>query len=363
VSADLPAELRDDPAAALLWEAVSRYSPSGEEGEVSRLLVDWMGRRDFAAEVDPAGNAVGRRGRGPLQVVLLGHIDTAPGWLAPRLEGGRLFGRGAVDAKGPFCSFLCAVSGLDRAALERMTLTCIGAVEEECPTSKGARYALTRYRPDLVLIGEPSGWQGLTLGYKGRLIARATVQRPSHHGAAGLEGAADLLVGFCGRAKRWAGRAAGGERPGSLFAQVQLRVEALNSQRDGLSELASADLGLRLPPGVEPEQAATALQQLAGDAVELSFLGQERAHLCERDSPLSRALRLAIRAEGGTPHFTYKTGTSDMNVVAPHWAVPMLAYGPGDSSLDHTPGEALDLDEYRKASAVLERALRSLAPS
>ena len=69
---------------------------------------------------------------------------------------------------------------------------------------------------------------------------------------------------------------------------------------------------------------------------------------------------MAIRGEGGTPTFKVKTGTSDMNVVAELWPVPTAAYGPGDSALDHTPGERLDLAEYDRAVAVLTAALTRL---
>jgi len=72
------------------------------------------------------------------------------------------------------------------------------------------------------------------------------------------------------------------------------------------------------------------------------------------------ALLSSIRAAGGTPVFSYKTGTSDMNVVGPVWNCPIAAYGPGDSALDHTPNENLDLSEYERAIAVLVEALRCL---
>ncbi|WP_370635254.1 M20/M25/M40 family metallo-hydrolase [Deinococcus sp. 6YEL10] len=67
------------------------------------------------------------------------------------------------------------------------------------------------------------------------------------------------------------------------------------------------------------------------------------------------------RRYGVTPVFKVKTGTSDMNVVAGHWPVPTLAYGPGDSALDHTPEERLDLAEYDRAVTVLREALTRLA--
>ena len=50
----------------------------------------------------------------------------------------------------------------------------------------------------------------------------------------------------------------------------------------------------------------------------------------------------AIRAEGGTPRFTLKLGTSDMTIVGPAWNCPMVTYGPGDAALDHTPEERID---------------------
>jgi LysW-gamma-L-lysine carboxypeptidase len=50
-----------------------------------------------------------------------------------------------------------------------------------------------------------------------------------------------------------------------------------------------------------------------------------------------------------------------MNVVGPAWGCPILAYGPGDSALDHTPREHISLAEYGRAIAVLKDALARLA--
>jgi LysW-gamma-L-lysine carboxypeptidase len=49
-----------------------------------------------------------------------------------------------------------------------------------------------------------------------------------------------------------------------------------------------------------------------------------------------------------------------MNVVGPVWRCPILAYGPGDSNLDHTPDEHILIDEYLRAITVLEDALQRL---
>ncbi|HEX2995716.1 MAG TPA: M20/M25/M40 family metallo-hydrolase [Anaerolineales bacterium] len=81
---------------------------------------------------------------------------------------------------------------------------------------------------------------------------------------------------------------------------------------------------------------------------------------CEKNTSLVRAFLSGIRSQGGEPRFVYKTGTADLNVVAPVWQCPALVYGPGDSSLDHTPEEHIQLDEYEKAVQVLGNALNGI---
>ena len=50
-----------------------------------------------------------------------------------------------------------------------------------------------------------------------------------------------------------------------------------------------------------------------------------------------------------------------MNVVAPYWDAPMVAYGPGDAALDHTPEERIHVAEYLRSVDVLVTALEALA--
>ncbi|PTA68306.1 [LysW]-lysine hydrolase [Deinococcus arcticus] len=347
-------------ARELLRGAVAIPSVSGQEAAVAAYLQGWMAARGFQAQIDGAGNAVGVRGHGPLTVVLLGHMDTVPGDIPVREEGGVLYGRGAVDAKGPLCAFMAAVAALPDTALAAARFVVIGATEEEAPSSRGAHHAARTWQPDAVLIGEPSGWEGLTLGYKGRLVLRAQAECHNFHTAGEGQSAGDDLTEAWFRVRAWAAQA--GE-PGAVFGGVQATVQDLQAGTDGLTQRASGTFGLRLPPAVSPEAAEAAIRAALADlnTVSLTFVGHEHAVRHPRDNALTRALRVGIRAQGGTPVFKVKTGTSDMNVVAPHWPVPTLAYGPGDSALDHTPNEHLDLAEYDRAVAVLRAALEHLA--
>ena len=347
---------------ALLKGAVSISSVSGDERQVAEYLVAQM--RTFAAEafVDPAGNAVARLGRGARQVMVLGHIDTVPGEIPVRMVDNVLFGRGVVDAKGAFCTAIAAAAQLSPEVLDGLTLTLIGAVEEEAPSSKGARYAVAAYpKPDLLIIGEPSGWDAVTLGYKGRLVARLTCEQANFHSARDEATAAELLVAAWLSLKAWsAGINTGID---GLFDRVQLSLQGISSDSNGLIQRANALVGLRLPPRLSPQAAEEAVRALLAPylGLSLSFAGHEAAYRSPKDTPLTRAFRIAIRAAGGRPRLSVKTGTSDMNVVAPHWDVPMLAYGPGDAGFDHRPDEQLPLEEYRRAIEVLRSALVRLA--
>lgn len=343
----------------LLRRAVSVPSVSGNEGAVAAFLAAQLGRFCSEAFVDEAGNAVGRVGRGPLQVYVLGHIDTVPGVVPVRLEAGRLYGRGTVDAKGPFCAAVAAASRLDPETLGALTLTLIGAVEEEVPSSRGARHALSAYpKPDMVIIGEPSGWDAMTLGYKGRLVMKLTLDKPNFHSAGDDTTAAEDVVQLWLKVQAWAS----GLAEGGIFERVQAALQRFDTTTDGLTQRAVAEIGLRLPPSCPPERAKAELaERLRGAGLELTFLGSEAPYRGPKDTPLTRAFRVAIRGRGGTPRFKLKTGTADMNVVAPHWDVPMLAYGPGDSGLDHTPDEHVEVEELGRAVDVLVGALQHLA--
>lgn len=352
-------------AVDLLVGAVERSSPSGAEADVAAFLAHALDPWAERATVDAAGNAVAWFGEGPRRVVLLGHLDTAPGWWPVRREGAVLHGRGSVDAKGSLVAMACAAARLPEQVRERLTVQVIGAVEEEAATSKGARFALEAYpRPDLVIVGEPSGWDAYTLGYKGRLVVGVHVERPEGHSAGASASAAAVAARAWHALEAWADSVS--QCATGAFDAVQAALLAIESSSDGLTQRAVARVGLRLPTGRTPGDVATEVEHLLAPlgeqaGVRLTCTGGERAYRAPRDGPLPRAFRTAIRAEGGTPRALLKTGTSDMNVVAPVWDVPMLAYGPGDAALDHTPEERLDLVEYVRAIRVLERVLHRLA--
>ncbi|MBA2668295.1 MAG: [LysW]-lysine hydrolase [Trueperaceae bacterium] len=359
--------LDDEGAIALLVGALERPSPSGEEAVVAAYLRDALAPFAADATLDEVGNVIASVGRGARRVVLLGHLDTVPGWPSVRRTDGVVLGRGAVDAKGPLCAMASALTRLSARARERLTVVLVGAVEEEAPTSRGARHAVaTLAPPDLVVIGEPSGWDGVTLGYKGRVVVRLAASKGVAHSARAEATALEAVVDGWSAVRAWA-RSRSTAAAGA-FDSVQATLLDVDAHDDALLAFASARIGLRLPTTCTPAEAELELRHAIADVasstgvgIEVHVAAGEAAYRGPRDTPLTRAFRSAIRATGGTPRLTLKTGTSDMNVVAPAWPVPIVAYGPGDAALDHTPAEHVQEWEYLRGIDVLTLALERLA--
>ena len=343
----------------LLAGLLDQYSPSEAERPAVTYLVEQMVQRGFAAHVDEAGNAVGVIGNGEREILLLGHIDTVPGRIAVCRDGDTLFGRGAVDAKGPLSTFVAAATrAAAQVPAERLRIAVVGAVEEEAATSKGARHVLTQRRPDAVVIGEPSQWDCITLGYKGRLLLDFVYRQDLSHTAGQNAGVCETLVDYWLRVREYA--ADYNRDKTRLFETIDPSLRRVVSSSDGLAEQVDATIAFRLPLEADVDALKRYLTEAAPAGASITLYAEEVAFRADKNTALSRHFRTAIRENGGKPTFKVKTGTSDMNVVGPVWQCPIVAYGPGDSNLDHTPHEHIQLEEYGRAIAVLTSVLVAL---
>jgi LysW-gamma-L-lysine carboxypeptidase len=337
----------------LLHGLVATQSLSGQERNAVNFLVAEMKARGLDAHIDRAGSAVGVKGNGPTNIVLLGHIDTVPGDIPVRVENGVLHGRGACDAKGPLATFVAAA---EQATGERVTITVIGAVGEESIGSPGAHEAAETFSPDLCIIGEPSGWDAVCLGYRGTVSFTYRLKQAGRHTAGPGETVGELGVHFwntlLAEIQRLNGDAEG-------YYSVGASLRSFNTSSDGLYDTVELSIGIRLPPSVSSNRVLAILESIRDDG-EIELHGVQEGYSTDKRNPMTPPFLRAIRAEGGNPRFTRKLGTADMTVVGPVWQCPIVAYGPGDASLDHTPEERIDLDDYLRAVRVLTSVLNEL---
>lgn len=341
----------DDAAVTLLYEMLGVPSPSGDERRLAEFLERRLSEFGFRTSLDEVGNVVADigTGSGPT-VMLLSHLDTVDRPLPVRLSDGQLHGRGAVDAKGPLAAMICAAA---RSADFHGTVRVVGAVEEERLSRGGHHLVGTVPEPDALIVGEPSGWSSVVLGYKGKIDLTYRVARPPTHSTNPRRKASEVAVEFWQALLGILGPDADHgsfHRPAATLREV--RADLL---------WACLDVDCRVPPGFDVDAFRQALLAAADDDAVVDLVRHVPAVRHPRSGPAARSLSAAIRRHGGTPRPTLKTGTSDMNTVATRWSVPAAAYGPGDSSLDHGDDEHIHVDEYLRGVGVLRTALEELA--
>ncbi len=341
-----------DEARDLLVDLVSIPSPTGQEGDAAERLAAFFEAHDREVWIDQIGNV---RAPADDSVLLTSHIDTVPGDIPVRVEDGAdgevLWGRGSVDATG-------ALTAMAVAAVET-GVSFLGVVGEEID-SRGSRFAIEDRDaiPDAVINGEPSGWDGVTLGYRGLLAGTYVATSESGHSSRPENNAIQDAIAWWSNiedefeADEWE----------PVFERVTPKPTEMDGglTDDGLSVEATMDVQLRIPPDLSVEE----IREIADGYLD----GMGSVHWKDKVEPvmesprteIARAFRVAIRNAGGDPRLLRKTGTSDMNVFADHWDCPIVTYGPGDSDLDHAPNEHLSLAEYDRSIAVLESVTERL---
>jgi putative selenium metabolism hydrolase len=154
---------------------IAESSLSGQESGVAGLVQQEMRRLGMATYVDDWGNVTGVLDAGPGPVILLdSHMDTVgvtdpSQWRrAPSGEqvGDRIYGRGAMDMKGPLAASLYGAALL-RDSPFRGTIAVSASVCEELVEGPALVSVAERYHPDLVLICEATGLR-LNVGQRGR---------------------------------------------------------------------------------------------------------------------------------------------------------------------------------------------------
>ena len=341
-----------DEARELLVDLVSIPSPTGEEAEAAERLAAFFEAHDREVWIDEVGNV---RAPADDSVLLTSHIDTVPGDIPVRVEDGDdgkvLWGRGSVDATG-------ALAGMAVTAVET-GVSFLGVVGEEVD-SRGSRFAIDDRDavPEAVINGEPSGWDGVTLGYRGLLAGTYVAASESGHSSRPDNNAIQDAIAWWSNiesefeADEWE----------PVFERVTPKPTKMDGglTEDGLSVEATMDVQLRIPPELSVEE----VREIADGYL----VGMGSVHWKDKVEPvmesprteIARAFRVAIRDAGGDPRLLRKTGTSDMNVFADHWDCQIVSYGPGDSDLDHAPNEHLPLAEYDRSIDVLESVTERL---
>lgn len=215
----------------------------------------------------------------------------------------------------------------------------------------------------MAVFGEPGGAGRIAVGYRGRVEARLVVRTPGGHAASpwAHPSAVDEMMRVLSLMKAYES-----ERTieGDHYRSVSITLTTIQGgyYPNVIPTRCEATLDIRIPPGLSSSTIQSDLAAIVDDSrasspdatFELSFLEPSEAYDAPTDSPLVRAFqRSIIKTLSTRPVLTHKTGTGDMNTMAQRLGIPCVTYGPGDSKLEHTDGEFVEISDYLNAVKVL----------
>ena len=190
------AKAYEQETAEFLMKLISTPSFSCKEKDVIGVIKNKMNDNGFDdVIIDGLGNVIGKIGSGKKVIAFDAHIDTVyPGDMSlwnfdpfkPKIEDGKIWGRGSVDQKGGMAAMVYAGKIIKELELNNdYTIYFTGTVMEEDCDGLCWQYIINedKIKPELVVITEPTN-MNIYRGHRGRMEIMIKVKGLSCHGSA-----------------------------------------------------------------------------------------------------------------------------------------------------------------------------------
>lgn len=376
-----------DPCVDFLQRLIRTPSLPGQEADVAQLLVAEMrelGYRDV--RTDDAGNVIGRiPGRGaapPLMFVThLDHVDVGDpeAWPHPPFGGeihdDRVWGRGAVDIKGPLAAQVHGVAALLEDSIEPPGDVYVTATVQEEVGGLGARHLVTHLRPPLAIVGEPSRNE-VRRGHRGRTELVLHAVGRSVHASVPDEGinALDVVAGFIAGLRDLEMRrdpdlgastvvpsliridqTSANVVPGEAWLTCDWRNVPGESGEDAREALAAVAIAAaERHQGARAEVLVPTFERTSFTGLTMQIEASNPAYCHPADHPAVLSVReiLAEALGADIPVGVWRFATDGGHFALA--GMTCVGFGPGDDLLAHTVNESIGLDE-------LEAGLRGYA--
>ncbi|MGE5556775.1 MAG: M20/M25/M40 family metallo-hydrolase [Methanocella sp.] len=365
--------MSEEQAVRFLTNLLGIYSPSGKEQDAANFIATEMKRMGFEVGIDSIGNVIGVIGKGEPVIMLCGHMDTVAGHMPLRLEEGKIYARGAVDAKGPLAAMIMAAASVGKDPRFKGKILMVSVVEEEA-TSKGVRHLITQgIKADYAVFGEPSGVENITIGYKGQIQLKVVVKTETGHASTpwlydnALEKAYELWERI-----RAACTFPSIEPQETPFTAITVCLVRMVGGR-GNSVIpfeAEMNLDIRVPIQYTTSQVYEKMLKIIEAyqnsnpkvSIKTSVTDTVEPFEASKATPIVNVLASSVRRVINKPAtLLRKTGTGDMNILGKAMQLPIVTYGPGDGHLDHTPDEHIKIAEYLQAIEIYKDFLLKLS--
>jgi acetylornithine deacetylase len=305
-------------------------------------------------------------------VLIASHLDTVPvdgmeiDPFEPRIEAGRMYGRGSCDTKGGMAAAVAALARvLERGTLRRNVILA-GEADEEC-SSIGVRDVLARLgtrRPDWVLATEPTELAVVT-SHKGIALVRLVAHGLSCHSSEPRAGRNAIVA--LSRAvlalETLAEEIGGREHPRLGRPTLSVGVIGGGQAANIVPQRAWLLSDRRLLPGegaetVQAEIAATLARHGVADVEIESCTVEKPPHEIAEDAPAVHTCQQALRELGLPIATTIAAFATDAGVFS-EAGLPGVVFGPGSIAQAHTAREWIELEQLERATDFFVRLFES----
>ena len=361
----------------LLRRCIEIYSPSGQEGEYSKFLAEYLKDNNFKVNFDKVGNLVAEKGSSKPVLLLVSHMDTIPGELPVFEKDGKLYGRGAVDCKSSLAAMVSSIANYDFDQINAGKIIFAGIVNEENSLIGIEEFIKSNIKPDYSIFGEPTNINQICLGYKGRICISFRIITESGHVASSWQyfnsieiclEIWNVIKGVCWQLNEAFGRT---DKQMKYFNKIipNLTVISGGNLTNCVPSECEIHVDIRFPPYIGSKIIIDELKKRVLDFKHVyenqrnkEFQIKENVSSLiegfeiEPDNVLIGALRWAIyNTINKKAKLIKKTGTTFINNIGLYYKIPSITYGPGDPKLEHTDNECIVLEEYYKAIEVYSK--------
>ncbi len=368
----------------ILMGLVGTPSFSCKEKECVQVVRREMEKVGFdEIRIDGLGSIIGRIGNGPRTIAFDGHVDTVYAgdmsqWsfdpFDPKIEDGKVWGRGTVDQKGGLAAMLSAAKIIKELNLnDNLTIYFTSTVIEEDCEGLCWQYLINEeeIHPELVVITEPTN-MSICRGHRGRMEMRVEVKGQSCHSGAPERG--DNAIYKIARIALEIEKLNERLRSDPFMGKGSITVTEVGSSSPSICAVPDGTrirLDRRLTYGESKESAVAEVYDAAKragyeDAKVIVLTFEDAAYTgkvyptekyyptwaLDENSPLLKsAIEVYTGVFGKDPLVGMWTFSSNAVAIAGKHGIPCFLFGPGNELYAHTPNEACQIEQLSGATA------------
>jgi succinyl-diaminopimelate desuccinylase len=343
----------------VLCERLITYDTSIPDGihSAAGFVKGWLEARDIDVRTEtnnglPVLAATVGASDGPT-IVFHGHIDVVPGapsQYEPRVDGDRLFGRGAYDMKGGLAAMMCATRDLAAQDKVKVHFVCVCDEESEEDDKRGSDFIVREmgFLGDFAITGEPTDLQ-IGVQAKGVLLLRLDVSGRSAHGSTPWLGDNAVLKAM--DVFRAIESLPFARESSELFDRPSINLGRVlgGDVPNKVPDRCVIDVDIRYLPGQDADAIAEAVEKLPDVTVRTSF--RRDPVVVSRTNPFVVMLAEAVTGESPAERISVgRDGASDI-ISWLDAGVPGVEFGPVGAG-HHGPEEWVSIDSlvrYREA--------------